>query len=215
MTPDLKAALRLFDLAALYAAAPEHRGEVDWQRNVKFEDCRETDLLREAAWVILCSGFRERTVRQIFDKISLCFCDWESAEVIVASDPTCRLAATPIFANEAKLSAIVDVARHVHAVGFVNFHGDIQTAPLQELQKLPFIGPVTVWHLAKNLGLNVSKPDRHLVRVSSELGFRDTEHLCSEIAQERNEQQNVVDLVLWRYLADNPTSQSGGMAKSA
>ena len=37
----------------------------------------ESDLLREAAWVILCSGFREAVIRRMFDFISLCFCDWE------------------------------------------------------------------------------------------------------------------------------------------
>ncbi|SUS03282.1 conserved hypothetical protein [uncultured Defluviicoccus sp.] len=216
MAPNLKAALQLFDLASLYASAPPRRSEVEWHRNSVFENCTETDLLREAAWVILCSGFRERTVRRIFDHVSLCFCDWESAEAILASDPMCRLAARPVFSNDAKLSAIVGVAYHIHTNGFARLHADVLRSPLQELQKLPFIGPVTVWHLAKNLGLNVAKPDRHLVRVSNALGFSSAEHLCTEIAQARDEQQKVVDLVLWRYLADNPTaSQTEGLAKIA
>lgn len=48
-------------------------------RNLTFS---ESDLLGELAWVILCSGFRERVVRRIFGKISLCFFDWASAATI-------------------------------------------------------------------------------------------------------------------------------------
>jgi len=38
------------------------------------------------------------------------------------------------------------------------------------LQQLPFIGPVTAFHLAKNLGIEAVKPDRHLCRLSKLLG---------------------------------------------
>jgi hypothetical protein len=148
------------------------------------------------AWVVLCSGFRERVVRRVFDHITLCFCDWESASAIVDADPACRVAAMASFRNAAKLGAIAETAHHVHARSFASFKQAVLADPLTELQRLPHVGPITVWHLAKNLGLDVAKPDRHLARVS-------TQHLCSELARKTGEQKKVVDLVVWRYLADN------------
>lgn len=50
--------------------------EVIWQRTVSMDGVTESAFLREAAWVILCTGFRERTLRTRFGYLSLCFCDW-------------------------------------------------------------------------------------------------------------------------------------------
>src|SRR5204862_28581 len=41
------------------------------------------------------------------------------------------------------------------------------------LTRCPYIGPVTCWHLAKNVGMDVVKPDRHLVRMAQASGARD------------------------------------------
>ena len=51
----------------------------------------------------------------------------------------------------------------------------------------------------KNLGFDVVKPDRHLLRLASSLGFDSPEELCAEIAYEFGEPAAVVDIVLWRY----------------
>ncbi len=61
------------------------------------------------------------------------------------------------------------------------------------------MGEATSFHLAKNIGLNVAKPDRHLVRMSSALGFESVNILCSEISNLIEENISLIDLVLWRY----------------
>jgi hypothetical protein len=71
--------------------------------------------------------------------------------------------------------------------------------PVRELRKLPFIGPVTRYHLAKNLGIDVVKPDRHLTRLATTLGFRSAENMCTVIGRAVGEPAAVVDIVLWRY----------------
>ena len=70
---------------------------------------------------------------------------------------------------------------------------------LSFLQHQPYIGPATCYHLAKNLGLNVAKPDRHLLRVSEVLGFESPQLLCSRISDLTGEKVAVVDLVIWRF----------------
>jgi len=121
MAPDLERALKVFCEASEYAARAGLLTEVEWQRRITLDDFTETDLLRECAWVILCSGFREQVVRRVFDHISLCFCDWESTSAILDADPACRTAAMASFRNATKLSAIIRMALHVHARGFTVF----------------------------------------------------------------------------------------------
>jgi len=56
--------------------------------------------------------------------------------------------------------------------------------PVDELILLPFIGPVTVWHLAKNFGLITAKPDRHLARISNALGSSGADELRHVVAEQ-------------------------------
>ncbi len=204
MNADLTAAIRFFSKACSYVERAGLSGEIAWQREANFTEFTESELLREHAWVALCSGFRASAVRRAFDHVSLCFCDWESAEAIVAAGDICCTTAAVSFANRRKLKGIFSTAKYISEVGFDEFRQSVLADPINQLQKLAFIGPITSWHLAKNLGLDVAKPDRHLVRVSERLGFRSAEHLCRELAANTGEQAKVVDIIVWRYIADNP-----------
>lgn len=204
MRADLTAAMNFFSRACSYVEQAGLSGEVVWQREADFTEFTESELLREHAWVALCSGFRESAVRRVFDHVSLCFCDWESADAIVSAGEICCTTAALTFANRLKLRAILSTARYINNIGFEEFKQSVLADPINRLQVLPFIGPVTSRHLAKNLGLDIAKPDRHLVRVSERLGFRSADDLCRELAATTGEQAKVVDLIVWRYIADNP-----------
>lgn len=204
MRADLTAAMNFFSRACSYVEQAGLSGEVVWQRDADFTEFTESELLREHAWVALCSGFRESAVRRVFNHVSLCFCDWESADAIVSAGEICCTTAALTFANRLKLRAILSTARYINNIGFEEFKQSVLADPINRLQVLPFIGPVTSRHLAKNLGLDIAKPDRHLVRVSERLGFRSADDLCRELAATTGEQAKVVDLIVWRYIADNP-----------
>jgi hypothetical protein len=173
--------------------------EIDWQRERCLKPFSERDLLRESAWVILCSGFREATVRKVFDYISLCFCDWESSEEIARHRSVCVATASARFRNGRKIDAIARVADLVKETGFDHARRLIKSEPIKQLQKLPFIGPVTSWHLAKNLGLDVAKNDRHLARMAAGLGYADAHDLCGDVSEATGELVSVIDVVLWRF----------------
>lgn len=204
MRADLTAAMCFFAKACSYVQRAGLSAEVAWQREANFAGFTESQLLREHAWVTLCSGFRESAVRRAFDHVSLCFCDWESAEAIVSAGDICCTTAAFSFANHLKLKGIFSAAKYISEIGFDKFKQSVLADPINQLQQLPFIGPITSCHLAKNLGLDVAKPDRHLIRLSERLGFRSADHLCRELAATAGEQAKVVDLIVWRYIADNP-----------
>jgi len=180
-------------LSAGYAA------EMNWQVGQNFGAFSETDLLREAAWVILCSGFRESVVRRRFDLVSLCFCDWESAAEICSSAAQCRTTAFAAFGNRQKIDGILGMAAVVSQMGFVPLKERILQDPIGSVQVFPFIGPVTAFHLAKNLGYATAKPDRHLVRLSTAFGYEDAHQLCGSLSEATGDPVQLVDVVLWRY----------------
>lgn len=173
--------------------------EVRWQASLDFHQFTESDLLRQSAWVILCSGFKEEVVRSRFAFISFCFCDWESSSLICERANLCKATALSCFRNVRKIEAIVDSAAHISDIGFQTYKEQILAEPIQALQALPFIGKITAYHLAKNLGAAVAKPDRHLERLSTAMGFENPLQLCSCLSKESNDPISVVDLVLWRY----------------
>lgn len=173
--------------------------EIDWQDSIDFYGITESDFLGEAAWVILSSGMREATIRRKFPEASKAFLDWRSAKEIILKRHLCYQRALTAFAHEGKIKAILHVAETVADMGFKAVREEIRKRDVAFLQEFPYLGPATSYHLAKNLGLNVVKPDRHLVRVSKTLGFDSPRALCQAIADSTGDKASVVDLVIWRF----------------
>ena len=176
-----------------------YNDEIAWQAAQNFEEISESDLLREAAWVILCSGFKESVIRKKFSYLSLCFCDWQSAREILACKHACRDTALKSFGHKGKIDAILQTAELIEQSGFTQLKQDIKMSPLESLKRLPYIGDITAWHLAKNLGIPVAKPDRHLVRLANIMGYHDVQRFCGDVAEISGDAIHVVDLVFWRY----------------
>jgi len=77
------------------------------------------------------------------------------------------------------------------------------------LKSLPWIGDVTKYHLARNLGIDVAKPDRHMVRLANSFGYdSDVMCMCNDISKKVGDRIGTVDVVLWRYCNLNPDYRS-------
>lgn len=192
--------------ASFYATAKDrvialgYSEEIEWQASQNPRNVCEAQFIREAAWVIYCSGFKEEIVRKKFNYLSLCFCEWASAKLIVENSNQCLLTAMHALAYRQKHEAIISISRAIEVEGFEGFWDEISTDPVKNLQELPYIGPITSIHLAKNLGFDLAKPDRHLLRLKERLGYHSVEEMCGVIAKDSGDPVRVVDLVLWRFL---------------
>ena len=201
--------LKTRKLAEIYLTAKEvvttsgYGPEIDWQDTRQLTSLSESEFLQETAWVILCSGMREAVVRRIFKNISTVFMYWRSAAHIKDNAELCKSKALVIFNHPRKIFGILSVCKKVSELGFENIRHLIQTKGVDFLKTLDFIGPVTCYHLAKNIGLDVVKPDRHLVRITEATKFANPHDLCSLIAEMTGDKIAVVDLVLWRYATLN------------
>ena len=173
--------------------------EIEWQSNIDIDQLTESTFLREHAWVTLSSGMKEKVVRTIFQRFSQIFYNWKSAEVIMKNEHLCRDAAFAIFANNKKIEAILQTSRIISTDGFEEVKRSIMENPEKILMEFPYIGPVTYYHLAKNIGLHVAKPDRHLSKLARELNISSVQTLCSYIGKRTGDIIPVVDIVLWRY----------------
>jgi len=178
--------------------------EIHWQSKVSFEDLDEETFLREFSWVVLSSGMKNTVIEKKFGPISNCFYEWKSASLIAKNCIKCFESAIQIFNNKAKINAIIDAATKISKQGFANIKKLIEKDPIHSLQKFKFIGPITVYHLAKNIGLDFAKPDRHLQRIASMHNYSSVQDFCRDISKHSGDSVPVVDIVFWRFATIEP-----------
>jgi len=201
---------RLGRIACAYLTAKEYvlkagyGSEIDWQESISLSEVTEQHFLRESAWVILCTGMREAIVRRLFDPISDAFLQWRSAKEIGRCSAKCRNDALRLFRHPKKVDSILNITDFVSVNGISCIKEGVSKDGPKFLQQFPFIGPVTSKHLAKNLGVRVAKPDRHLLRIASALGYPSVDTLCNDIGEITQQPVHVVDLVLWRFATLEP-----------
>lgn len=176
-----------------------YRDEIHWQANLTYDDLTESSFLRETAWVILSSGMKEAIIRNLFPKISESFNNWESANIILAKQDECYSNAITVFNHKQKINAIIEAAKKIVTIGFDKIKSMVSRNPIECLQQFSYIGPVTAYHLAKNVGLNIAKPDRHLVRIAKQEGYSDVQTFCQDISKYTGDCIPVVDIVFWRF----------------
>ena len=198
--------LRLVEWYLLAKQSVLNRGfgaEIEWQDSLVVDELSEPTFLRESAWVVLSSGMRESVVRKKFPQISAAFFEWRSAKDIVERSRSCQRKALRCFGHEAKIKAISKIAESVFQQGFDAIRTGILIDGTEYLVQFPYIGPATKYHLAKNIGLQAVKPDRHLLRIANKAGYNSPYSLCAEISTAVGDKISVVDLVIWRYAVLN------------
>ena len=171
--------------------------ELDWQRDCRIERVTAVDFLREASWVVLSAGMSEKVIASVFPRLSVALHGF--APEAVCGDPTSRDNALRVFGHRRKIDAILVVAETVRHLGDDLLRKELSGDPLAFVSRLPYMGPATSRHLAKNLGLSVAKPDRHLLRIAVSAARDSVDILCQEISSWLGEPVAVVDIVLWRW----------------
>lgn len=164
-----------------------HGGDYDWAQSVKAPATPE-DLAGEYVWVILNSGMRNTVARKIMDKVMPC---------LLAGRPV-----SDVFGHKAKAAAIEETWENREAVylQFLEMNARGPDDVVDWCEGLPWIGEITKYHLAKNLGVDVAKPDRWLIRLADAEG-ETVNALCGRLACATGDRIAAVDVVLWRACA--------------
>ena len=194
-------AIRMFESAKAYCEA-EHPDEVDWANSISpetFKNLRSKRFLSEYCWVVYASGFKVSTIEAIFPDLKTAFKDFELEDLAKMKSTKPLLA---IFNNERKASSFLEGSKVIAKEGFSAFKKRLQNAGIDMLEDLPGIGPITKFHLAKNIGLaDEAKPDVWLVRAADACSST-VEELVAFLSEKYAMSRHAVDVILWRYGAD-------------
>jgi|GEM_PF-696973 len=156
---------------------------IDWSESVQAPQSAE-EFAREAIYVICNSGMAVTIGAPIAAR---CIAQLQGGG-----------SAAEVFGHPGKKVAIDSIWRG-RAELFAGFQAT--SAKLEFLESMPWIGPVTRYHLAKNLGVDVAKPDRHMERLARR-DRTSTRTLCRRLARQTGYRVATVDSILWRACAD-------------
>lgn len=199
-----------WDLISAYGVArgvvirEGYAAEIAWQESRTPNQITEQEFLKQYAWVVLSSGMKESVIRSRFSEVEQAFMDFCSSHLIVNNESLCRRLSLMAFGHERKIAAIIRTTKWVSDIGIWSVVAGLKSEGAAYLMQLPYMGPATSLHLAKNLGLDVVKPDRHLMRMAEATGYRTANGLCRYISDHVCEKVSVVDTVLWRYATIDP-----------
>jgi len=168
-------------------------------------------FLREYAYVVYCSGFKQSIVEKHWPHLYYIYKGFNPQSIIRNKEDVKREALEHI-GNKRKVTSIIDVAEQMNNMnqrGWEEYKQRIrESAPsFDVLEELPFIGPRTKFHLARNIGFDVAKPDRHLDRIASAYGMS-TAEMCeylsgrSDVLVGIHYGVHTIDSIFWRAAAE-------------
>jgi hypothetical protein len=161
-----------------------HGPAIDWSQAIE-PPADADDFADRAIYVICNSGMRVTIAAPIHER---CMEVLRSGGAVAA-----------VYGHAGKAQAIETIWRER-----ARLYADFLAAaddPLSFVATLPWIGPVTRHHLAKNLGIDDAKPDVHLERLARREGVS-VHELCQRLAHETGYRMATIDTILWRACAD-------------
>ena len=167
--------------------------DIEWARKLAYVKPDAEYILCEGSWVIVNSGFRAAVAKKLWPRLRAAFHEFELEKVTA----DCLPEALSVLRHERKMKAIVALADILRTEGVERILADAKDPP--RLTRLPYVGKVTCWHLAKVLGIDCVKPDVHLVRAAKAAGYDTPLALCEMLRDASGDCLTVVDTILWRY----------------
>jgi len=165
-----------------------YKDEVEWcEKREPFELCTPETLYFEYVYVVLNAGMKEQIARKIYER----FCKDLDFNMI-----------GHLGKREATRTGSGNYKMWFNSLQMLKT--DMER--IEYLKTFPWIGDITKFHLARNIGIDCVKPDRHLVRLAEQFGFKTPFDMCVEIQRYTNEKLGVIDVVLWRYCNLNGSS---------
>jgi 3-methyladenine DNA glycosylase Tag len=172
---------------------PDATELISYYNNLSPTRVSNKDILAELSWIVYASGFRFDVIRRYWRRISEAFHEFDVVQVALlsedlekhAQDICCRSG----FKNYRKAKWCIQNAQRIMELdremkqkgGLRGYFVELSTIDTLELvklapsllEKLRFkgIGTTTIFHLMKNVGIDIFKPDIHVCRILGRLGL--------------------------------------------
>lgn len=157
--------------------------DIGWSESVEPPATAE-DFALEAIFVICNSGMKNTVARGIYERVR---------DALEAGQ-----SAATAFGHVGKTAAMDRIWRDREALLAEYRAADDK---VEWCGSLPWIGNITKYHLAKNFGADVAKPDRHIERLA-QLHGTTSQALCADLAAKTGYRTATIDVVLWRACAN-------------
>lgn len=187
---------------ALSYAKDYHADSLRYYQDLKLDDLQPHVFWSEYVWTVYASGFNAKVLTKKFKGLMNAIGPWHH------SMPYSMLwsRVQQHIANERKARAVDECRFRMRSTTWDSFKQEYLSS-VDTIAQLPFIGSITKYHLARNIGYDAVKPDIHLVRLSHHLGFSDVGSMCAYLAGLHDLRVGVVDFVLWSYCAAFGTAE--------
>jgi len=173
-----------------------------WRNLPRPADISEKFFFSELTWCIYNAGMKETLIRQKWPALTDAFHDFD-ADMIVSNFSQVWAVALKVFNHPGKCDAVINSAINIIKDRPINekMASMTEDEALKYFQSYPYIGRVTRYHIARNVGFDVVKPDRHLVRIAEFLKYQTPDALVQEIANLTGERKGFIDYIIWQWLS--------------
>jgi endonuclease III len=214
--PDLFLGPESYFQAALKFVQKYYPEQLKACSSVRFDDVDDDFFFREYVFVVHATGFSAKAVGKFMPNLLSAYGWWDALAHKEFDDIMQRVAL--VCNNPQKAKAVHAMSKIMWkginssgGVGWNKWKKDNLSTP-DLLAKLPYVGKVTCFHLARNVGmLEFVKPDLHLVRMAKHWGFKDCVSMCKSLQKHHVDNGGeelplgIIDLVLWYSASTHKT----------
>jgi hypothetical protein len=174
--------IEFYNEAKKFVMSTQYKDEIKMcEDRGSFETCNSGTFFFEYVYVVLNAGMKEQVARKIYERF-------------------CKDLDIKTIGHLGKRKA-VDEAIGKYKMWFNSLQMlKTNDERIEYLKTLPWIGDITKFHLARNIGMQCVKPDRHMKRLSDKFGFGTPLDMCIEIQKTTGDRFGVIDVILWRFM---------------
>lgn len=189
-----------FDQAYTFAKK-YYEKEINKASKVNFDEVSPEWFFQEYIWVVHATGFSAKAVSKFIDRLISGYGQYNT--LCDETFESCLKRVSKVCNNPQKAKAVWMTSRilseGINNAGWETFKNN-ELRDVNRLVKLPYIGNVTKYHLARNIGmLNCVKPDLHLTRMKSYWNYESEEEMIRDMSSKYDLPLGISDMIAWYY----------------
>lgn len=194
--------LLTFFLEARKFTLAHHAADFEWIDSRTTLVLEFPEFMEEFIYVVIASGFKGKTAARLTPHLfAVVARELQFGHAMLADAVVEEM--MEIFRNKVKIGSIARAYSLLYAE-YTRVSTTWSTP--QDLVSLPYIGPVTCWHLARNIGLvSCVKPDLHLKRLIGGIFGTDSDQFVQDVvgklAKRCDMNLGTTDFCLWVFLS--------------
>jgi hypothetical protein len=201
------------DVEAYFKAAwafttTHHAAELEWLSARDKKSCEvPEDFFEQYVWCVYVSGFNAAIVAAKWPQLTKAWMGFNP----YMCEKNQYLEADKVISNSKKNLEITKISQEIRACGskFVDRFTRKYLDDRYKMQRLPFMGETTSYHLARNLGFDYVKPDLHLTRLMKLFNFGSAEVMCQHVNNRTGCPIPLVDFAMFCYASHKFVKKKG------